>query len=80
MIYRIAIWIVVYNVAVRLWKGPEHPVNRLRWMQWKREGRLKPELEGKSEMLRAFYLDHFNEVMYEQNRMEYMGAAKGYGI
>uniref|UniRef100_A0A914WRF2 Uncharacterized protein n=1 Tax=Plectus sambesii TaxID=2011161 RepID=A0A914WRF2_9BILA len=53
------VWIVGYNVAVRLWMGPNHPVNNFTYRLWKREGRLNPDLiEKELRLQRATMMEY----------------------
>ncbi|XGW08310.1 hypothetical protein V3C99_010989 [Haemonchus contortus] len=48
-------WAVVYNVGVRYWKGPDHPVNRFRWRRMKKEGLLSDELLEKERVVLEYH-------------------------
>uniref|UniRef100_A0A0N4W235 Uncharacterized protein n=1 Tax=Haemonchus placei TaxID=6290 RepID=A0A0N4W235_HAEPC len=48
-------WTVVYNVGVRYWKGPDHPVNRFRWRRMKKEGLLSDELLEKERVVLDYH-------------------------
>ncbi|VDN58571.1 unnamed protein product [Dracunculus medinensis] len=53
--YYIIVKYYSYNVLVRLWKGPEHPVNRFRWRIMEYRGELSDEMIRKKRVTQNFY-------------------------
>ncbi|CAA90119.1 uncharacterized protein CELE_F44G4.3 [Caenorhabditis elegans] len=48
------LYIVMYNVGVRWWKGDKHPVNRFMWKIQEQEGRLDPTLQAKKQVVLSY--------------------------
>ncbi|CAI2341846.1 unnamed protein product [Caenorhabditis sp. 36 PRJEB53466] len=53
------LYIAVYNVGVRWWKGDRHPVNRCMWRIQEQEGTLDPILRAKKQAVLSYQEDRF---------------------
>ncbi|EYC22880.1 hypothetical protein Y032_0016g3000 [Ancylostoma ceylanicum] len=53
------IYIIGYNVGVRWWKGPDHPVNRFTWRRMEKEGLLSEEMLQKKKTVLDYYKSRF---------------------
>ncbi|KAJ1370322.1 hypothetical protein KIN20_032019 [Parelaphostrongylus tenuis] len=53
------VWITTYNVAVRLWKGPDHPINRFQWRRMENAGTLPDELLQKKKTVLDYHKSRF---------------------
>ncbi|KIH67543.1 hypothetical protein ANCDUO_02123 [Ancylostoma duodenale] len=53
------VYTVGYNVGVRWWKGPDHPVNRFTWRRMEKEGLLSEEMLQKKKTVLDYYKSRF---------------------
>lgn len=53
------LYVVLYNVGVRWWKGENHPVNRFMWRIREQEGKLNPLLLAKKKAVLSYQEDRF---------------------
>ncbi|KAK5981025.1 hypothetical protein GCK32_020717 [Trichostrongylus colubriformis] len=50
------VWTITYNIGVRYWKGPDHPVNRFQWRRMEKAGVLSDELLRKKKVVSNYYM------------------------
>ncbi|KJH42971.1 inner centromere protein, ARK binding region [Dictyocaulus viviparus] len=55
IVFKTVVWLIIYNVSVRLWKGPDHPINRFQWRRMEKAGTLPDELLHKKKVLMEYY-------------------------
>lgn len=53
------LYVALYNVGVRCWKGEHHPVNRFMWRIHEQEGKLDPVLRAKKQAVLSYQEDRF---------------------
>ncbi|ETN86787.1 hypothetical protein NECAME_16131 [Necator americanus] len=59
LVFAVTVYVVGYNVGVRWWKGPDHPVNMFTWQRMEGEGLLSEELLQKKKTVMDYYTSRF---------------------
>ncbi|CAB3404999.1 unnamed protein product [Caenorhabditis bovis] len=66
----VAIYLIAFNVGMRLWKGDEHPLNRFVWRIREQEGSLNPELLYKKKIVQDY---HYSRIFDAKDDPPHLG-------
>ncbi|EFO85687.1 hypothetical protein GCK72_005646 [Caenorhabditis remanei] len=53
------LYVAMYNIGVRWWKGENHPINRFMWRIQEQNGNIDPVLRAKKEAVLSYQEDRF---------------------